>query len=261
MMMQPFLSVLLLNFTGALRLSTLDPDSTEWARTGYQSYMKKALSQSNFDIGEKSGLRPALETKIQESSPWPVLYFIGDSLQRQQATVACAVVQKNNKIDKALAKFRMEDHHCKGELGEVVFAWTPHLSPSKVADLQKAKFGTPTAVFWGSAFWSDSSAQEYTQMANQTMHAYAEDAPNADLKVFLAHKPCPDMKFRDDKLHSVDYIKKINDIQVMLAKNEGTPTRIVDGYKFTEELGCAASEDGRHWDKYVFQELMMMLET
>ena len=36
---------------------------------------------------------------------------------------------------------------------------------------------------------------------------------------------------------------------------------VVDGYAFTEKLGCDATDDGRHYDRYIFHELMEMLKA
>jgi len=225
------------------------------------------FSQQDFIYGEtNSGLRLTLENKISALSPTdkPTLYFLGDSLARQMATVACAVVQKSHHVDREFGKWRTRDHQCTGELGNVVFGWASHLDPSKVANFKK-RYPAPTLVIYeASAYWEkktpskwkEADRQSYTDLANQTMHAYAKDAPNAALKVFLSHKPCTNMKW---KTPTEDEIKQFNDIHVALAKSE--QVSIVDGYSFTEKLGCNATADGRHWDKYVFQEVNIALDA
>lgn len=223
------------------------------------------LSQKDFDHSElNSGLRLALEKKISALSTdqKPTLFFIGDSLMRQIATVACALVQKSRRVTRAFMKWTMLDTQCKGEFGNVVFAWSQDLTPSLVAHLKK-KYAAPDFVIWeASAFWlgpwNEANRTRYTQLAKQTMQAYANDAPNATLKVFLSHKPCTNLKW---EVPTADDIKQYNNIHVTIAKNEKIDVKIADGYKFTEDLGCKATKDGRHWDLHVFSELMMALDA
>lgn len=228
------------------------------------SSLRQPLAQEDFDYSEQhSGLRSTLEQKISALSKHrtPTLFFIGDSLIRIQATVACAVVQEKTEIDPELALWRKHDHHCKGRLGEVVFGWSAALSPSELKNLQK-EFSTPDPdfVMWDAGFWEEhgdgweENIPKYTKLAKKTMHAYAKAAPNAELKIFLTHRPCNEAYRK--------IIKTYNDIQMMAATGDGISVKIADGWSFTANLGCGQNvTDGKHFPKYVFEELLMSIEA
>jgi hypothetical protein len=242
--------------------------------------MNHPLSQKDFSFNaQKSGLRPKILKKIESLKPdfsntKPIIYFVGDSIIRQQATVACAVVTETENVKKVPFNswdYAKMDYHCEGPVGKVVFAWSPTLqTPSKVAEL-KEQFGAPNVIIWDAAYWiqnrtGESWLQEYEHSAAETMKAFAKDAPNATRKVFLSHEPCIHKVgwLKRSKTPTSEQVKAMNDIQVILSKSLvhiGSPTKIADGNEFTKKLGCSETNDGIHYDTNVFEELMMTLEA
>eukprot|EP00746_Dinoflagellata_sp_MGD_P015216 gnl/MRDRNA2_/MRDRNA2_133707_c0_seq1.p1 gnl/MRDRNA2_/MRDRNA2_133707_c0~~gnl/MRDRNA2_/MRDRNA2_133707_c0_seq1.p1 ORF type:complete len:291 (+),score=38.56 gnl/MRDRNA2_/MRDRNA2_133707_c0_seq1:90-962(+) len=271
--------------TSTLKLKVPDKGSV-LAVENFQT--QRPISQEDLDFNEKSGLRSSLEDKIKalSMSAKPTLYFIGESLMMRQAVAACSILTNQTELEKVCSRVcngQEMEHVCESDLGKLVYIWSDNerFPFPQLANLQE-RHSAATIVYFGESFHSAESIganrislQHYEQLMNQTLHAYARDAPQAQIKVFLGHRPCPKKWMKDvrdshrnwtpSKAHtsyvSDELILKMNALVSKQVKSLTTPTKIVDGYEFTKKLGCEATADGRHYDKYLFQALMNMLEA
>eukprot|EP00746_Dinoflagellata_sp_MGD_P091214 gnl/MRDRNA2_/MRDRNA2_36135_c0_seq1.p1 gnl/MRDRNA2_/MRDRNA2_36135_c0~~gnl/MRDRNA2_/MRDRNA2_36135_c0_seq1.p1 ORF type:complete len:292 (+),score=55.67 gnl/MRDRNA2_/MRDRNA2_36135_c0_seq1:75-950(+) len=252
---------------------------------GFMIGMQRPINQEDLSYNEKSGLRPDLENHISKlshnsSSKKPTLYFIGDSFIRNQAAAACSVVTKDHKLN---PKFRYGgpnmNQECSGELGTIVFHWVTDFYDGLVSGLQEGH-SAPDVIYLGINLWSirkdienkvseEVALQKYKKRANEILRAWARDAPNAQIKLFLAHKLCNEKWHKDKSWKDLKHndgiengmVQARNDILKVQAANAPIHIGVVDGWTLTEKLGCAATDDGRHYDKYVFQELMEMFQA
>lgn len=251
--------------------------------TNFEASLDKPLSQEDLEINDKSGLRPALEEKLKVWSSIngkkPVLYFIGDSYMRNMGAAACSIVQRNQTLNerfpaKDLKKlpdlkknFKKFTIPCEGELGDVFLAWSPLFSPDQVSELA-GKYGkAPDFIFFdGSIHYvtktlltpepMSSVYKKYRKQAAETMHAYARYDPNVKIKFWLAHKMCHQTR----KNFGNSEINTFNAISLQEAKFEPR-IKVVDGYTFTENLGCDETADGLHYDRHLYEAIMKLLDA
>lgn len=234
----------------------------------------------------KSGLRPVIVDRIKglalkRGKEKAVMYFIGDSLIRNQALALCAILTNGYVKPKDVNNWS-SDHVCESPSANLYFKWAATFNPYAVVTIEtilkqsnnplgrKRQWGKPDLIYFDGNLhmaykYENSVDQKYNSTrygtgAKTLLQSYIGDAPDAQINVFLSHAVCNEKHPIPTRIN----IKERNDILLTQTQDIQTShqnVKIVDGYKFTENLGCDATDDGVHWDRYIFQELVEMLDA
>jgi len=231
-------------------------------------------------------LRPQLE-KMLEKLNQPVVYFIGDSLIRNQFEGMCYLIGKNLEIDfdptvkatgpksgRGVSRGRAVDASCTNARGTMVNSFVASHSPEVVDLLLQAGAPQPNTIYWDAAMWTANGdtrklfkSEMYKRSMNDTIDAYIKAAPHAKLVFFLSHCPCAEVNGKKTKKYhdaTREIIKEINDMASSVAASrtdgQGRPILLVDGYTLTQGR-CDMTDDGRHFNRLILDEDNLLLRA
>jgi len=207
---------------------------------------------------DKTGLRPHLEKVIHQKKVAKTIYFIGDSLLRNQWVSYCYLIT-NQLLDQSVSNNNQGVQSCTGNGVTAYTSWTHVLDPAMVGKILNSGAAPPTLVYWDSAMWSGQrgslfSDPEYTKGLNETRETYAAAAPDAKLAFFLSHATCPKSK----RVTPRSMISHLNDLAVVTLKDQvdghGESLALIDGFNLTKDR-CDVSGDGVHFNQLLWNQI------
>jgi len=221
-------------------------------------------------------LRPALDQMLNKLNK-PVVYFIGDSLVRNQWEGMCFLMNNKTDIDFVHDDVLFPPHDvnlqhagaCANAQGTMVHTFSNSHNPELVDKLLEAGAPQPDAIYWDAALWVANAnahplfAKEvYEKSMHGTIDAYIKAAPRAKLVFFLSHFTCKGKRKGEYKKATPEIVKNINDMALSVAANrtdgQGRPILFVDGYSLTQDRCEMSSPDGRHFNKFVLDEVSLL---
>jgi len=227
-------------------------------------------------------LRPELEQMLNKLNE-PVVYFIGDSILRNQWEGMCFLMSDHHDIEVAHDDVHMQRTQARDDLnseyrgacanaqGKMVSTWATSHDPQVVDKLLEAGVPQPDAIYWDAALWIANkeahpmfAKEVYEKSMHATIDAYIKAAPRAKLVFFLSHCTCNKGSRHKYKAASAEIIKNVNNMALSVAANrtdgQGRPILFVDGYSVTQDR-CNMTDDGRHFNGLILNELSLLFRN
>lgn len=268
----------------ALKLSNIPDPTKELIKdsVSVETQMMGIIQPADEKKLEATGLREPTTKRLQSSKEQLTFFFVGDSIVRNQFQGLCLLLNHSVLNPSGSGTFTRSDDLCADSHISAHYMFMSHLNETSVSTLLQRSGRQPSAIYWNAAMHSIFRSEEaihsfdnYPLRISKTAETYAKDAPDAKLVFFLSHATCIGLgkkkmlqqaggdRTADPLREKIATLNKQAQTALDGKKDgQGRTVKLVDGFNLTKDPKmCDLTEDGRHWNMKVWEELNMFLDA